>query len=211
MIYIPKKSLLIKTNPEDPLDYYYNPFTSWFYRKRLKMAQQFLKEEQVGRILDIGYGCGLLMPELSRHADEVHGLDTHDKAAEVKAILGNLQVFPELVKGSIYELPYETGFFDIVVSISVMEHIKHLEKAFKEMKRITKENGICILGFPVKNRITKMLFKALDFNSDENHVSSHSMIIDSFKGYYHITGMNRFPGWINRDYALYITVRGVNR
>ena len=207
MIYLPEKKWLNKTNQEDPVDYYYNPLTGWFYRKRLKMVIKMLLGEKYNRLLDIGYGCGLLMPELAKHAEEIHGLDTHDMAREVESQLNGIGVFPKLVKGDIHMLPYPDGHFDMIVCISVLEHIKDLEKAFSEMSRVTRKGGFCALGFPVKNQITDLLFKTLGFDAEKNHVSGHNRIMEYLKKYYSVVSMENYPSWTSPDLGLYVAVR----
>ncbi len=51
-------------------------------------------------------------------------------------------------------LPFEDRYFDKIVSISVIEHIKDDgdSPALKEMWRVLKPEGVLILTFPVKNK-----------------------------------------------------------
>ena len=56
----------------------------------------------------------------------------------------------ELFTGSMTKMPSQDNFFDVVFCISALEHLEpeKLETAILEIKRITKDNGLIILGFP---------------------------------------------------------------
>ncbi len=49
--------------------------------------------------------------------------------------------------GSIYNLPAETGEYDVVLCISVLEHLPEKKEALRELLRLLKPGGICVLTF----------------------------------------------------------------
>jgi len=53
-----------------------------------------------------------------------------------------------LVSGSIYDIPFETGSFDIVTCNMVMEHLGEPEKAIAELSRVLKRGGALIINTP---------------------------------------------------------------
>ena len=86
-IRLPKRGHIKPIDREGPLPFYYRPITRAVYRQRLVLACDLLGAGHFGRILDAGYGSGILLPELSTRSDTVFGLDLHDKIAQVRQML----------------------------------------------------------------------------------------------------------------------------
>jgi SAM-dependent methyltransferase len=101
------------------------------------------------RILDAGGGFGvnaLLMALLG--ASEVHNLDIHrGMIGTSKTYLGMLPftvpVFPLL--GDVAYLPYESGYFDIVVSIEAISHYHEVDRFLSEAARVLRPGGTLIV------------------------------------------------------------------
>lgn len=49
---------------------------------------------------------------------------------------------------SVYELPFESESFDVVLCLSVLEHLETPQKAIEEMKRVLKPGGRIIVSVP---------------------------------------------------------------
>ena len=54
--------------------------------------------------------------------------------------------------GSLYNLPADDEAFDVVTSISVVEHVAHKEFVLKEALRVLKPGGLLILTFDFSNQ-----------------------------------------------------------
>jgi ubiquinone/menaquinone biosynthesis C-methylase UbiE len=98
------------------------------------------------RILEVGCGNGTLLSRL--HADgysNVYALDYLPEfvdLAKSRALPYNIQV------GDVRALDYESNYFDVVISERVIINLLDLEdqaKAFRELHRVLKKNGIAIL------------------------------------------------------------------
>lgn len=182
MIRLPNKKDLIVSNEEDPLKFYYLPIARSFYKKRLIDVLNLLGDGKYENLLDIGFGSGILFPELSKKADNLYGLETHGKIKEVSKLMIRGGIRTNLIQGSILEMPYENGFFDAVVSVSTMEHIVNLDEASNEIVRVLKLRGVLVLGFPVRNKFTDFLFKMCGKDPRKIHPSSHIDILNMFNG-----------------------------
>jgi len=102
------------------------------------------------KVLDLGCGTGIYIKILKRRKAKVWGIDLSPKMIEIaKSEIKDVN----FKIGSVYKLPYESNFFDIVVAGLVIEHFKNLDKAFREVYRVLKKNGIFIFSFshPVVN------------------------------------------------------------
>ena len=122
--------------------------TYWdIYPKLLKLINLNKNE----KILDAGCGEG----KLSNYLKDFNlcGFDFSEEAVK-KAKKRN---YRKVVKSEIYKTPFKNKEFDKTICIQVFHYLKHPEKAFKELIRITKKETI--LTFPNFNWLKiKMLF-----------------------------------------------------
>ena len=91
------------------------------------------------KVLDLGSGFGGYTISLQSRGAYVTGLD-----------LANPKDKPEsdLVCANALSTPFASGVFDLVISISLIEHVKEPEELVKEMVRTTKPGGYIYLSFP---------------------------------------------------------------
>lgn len=174
---LPPRGALPKPDADDPLDYYYRPLTAGLYRARLTLALRLLGEGPYEALLEVGYGSGILLPELSRRARRVAAVDVHRERDAVDDALRALGVEAELRRASVFELPYAADAFDAVACLSVLEHLTDLETAFGELSRVLRPGGVAVIGFPVRNPVTDRLFRLLGYDPREIHPSSHGDIL----------------------------------
>jgi uridylate kinase len=87
--------------------------------------------------LDIGCGKGRLVKYLRMMGVEAYGVELSKHALE----MADPAVKSYLRQGSITDLPYDTGEFDVVVSFDVMEHIERIKirKAVEESIRVSRK------------------------------------------------------------------------
>ena len=203
-IKIPRRKNMTVTNPEDPLIFYYKFGVRNFYLKRLKMVLKLLDKNGFNKILEVGCGSGILLPELSKRCESLYGVDTHNELDKVKMMLQNEGIEADLSKGDVLDLPFKEEMFDCVVCVSVLEHIKNLDKAINEIQRVMSKNSIAIVGFPVKNKITDMAFKSIGFAFKSKHVSNHSQILEKLNAKMTIQKLIKFPSFFPIDLSFYI-------
>jgi SAM-dependent methyltransferase len=108
------------------------------------------------RVLEVGSGSGVIVHHLAAIAGpacEVHGVDVHDSRVESSGY-----TFTR-VDGT--ALPFPDGYFDVVVSNHVIEHVgdeaaqlHHL----REIRRVLSADGIAYLAAPNKWRLVEPHF-----------------------------------------------------
>lgn len=186
----------------------YNPITGIVYKRRYRMALSLI-EPDVGNLLEIGYGAGLLLPSLGLRCKQLYAVDVHEKTSQVEEMLEKEDCCCELSIGSVTSLPFESRFFDLIVCLSVVEHLEHLElfDAMTEMARILRDGGHLILGFPIRNRLTSLLFKAVGFDDLKGHPSDHRAIMARAKSNFVISTIRSFPSFPNLNYSFYTVLK----
>ena len=101
--------------------------------------------------------------------------------ALAQAWLGSHGRTARLIKGSVYELPYETAEFDLALSFSVFEHLHQYEQGLREVARVLKPGGRFLLGMPAVNTMMELGFRAIGFkNINERHVSTPRAVSSAF-------------------------------
>ncbi len=140
---------LVKTNELDQGDWNYRrgPLGS-ISRRRFSMATSLLDAEPVARLLEVGYASGIFLPELARHARAVDGVDLHAEGAKVTKVLAARGVPARLLAGSVTNLPYRDGTFDIVASVSTLEFVDDLDEACLELGRVLRPGGALVVVTP---------------------------------------------------------------
>ena len=164
-------------NQYDPIKYYYWPIFGRMYRERVELA---LNECTGGeRILEVGFGTGLAFPNLHDNYKEIHGIDLTADIDAVKSVFEPMGIPLYLKKGDVLGMPYyEDNFFDTVLMVSILEHLKplELEQAFAEVKRVLKPGGQMVYGTPVEKPFMVFMFKMLGHDIRDEHFSTEKEI-----------------------------------
>lgn len=98
------------------------------------------------RLLDIGTGSGYIANEMARTAREVHSVDVVDQRRTSDGFTFT-QVTDE-------RLPFDDGFFDVVVSNHVVEHVGDQRLHLSELSRVLTATGVIYLATPNRYWIT---------------------------------------------------------
>ena len=112
-------------------------------RNLIANIMRILKPESAHlRILEIGSGLGSFVMACGELGYSCEGIEPSDNALDTsRKIAAKLNVELSIEKAFAEELPFADGSFDIVVSLSVMEHVRNVEKAFSEAFRALKNRG----------------------------------------------------------------------
>lgn len=191
---LPKKENIYITGKTDPVHRHYHPVISYFMNKRLDGALALMGPGKVRKLLDIGYGGGIFLPELSERCDELSGVDIHHNMDKVQEMLAKEHVKAALSFGDVTDLKqFADGSFDRVVCISVLEFVGDLDKAFSEIARVLKNGGDAIIGFPVENIITDVAFMMICINARKAHPVNQDDILKAASRCFEIERLKTFP------------------
>ena len=150
---LPLRGTLAPNNAVDPLKYYYMPLIGRLFVSRIQIVLDLLKNNRrCNNSLEIGYGSGILMPTLCRISDKVFGVDTSSDPELVTELLGRLGYYPHLSRGIPSKILFEDNTFDLVVAISVLEHVQDIKPFLVEIYRVLKPGGLLLVGMPAVNK-----------------------------------------------------------
>jgi ubiquinone/menaquinone biosynthesis C-methylase UbiE len=138
------------------------PFPQWDHGKRVQRLPAelcryrflgFEGEASGARFLDVGCGTGNRSILAAKHygVKDFVGLDATAASLAVAKRVAKEEQFGRFrpVHGSLFELPFEDGVFDMVVSWGVLHHTPDPVKGLREMVRVCRPGG-CV-GFFVYN------------------------------------------------------------
>jgi ubiquinone/menaquinone biosynthesis C-methylase UbiE len=207
-ITIPHRENIHRTDVADPVNWYYIWGTKTFFLHRLKMALSMLGTRKYEKLLDIGFGCGIFLPELLKRCDELHGIDIHENIHLVESMMQKEGLKATLSRASVTEIPYPDKYFDCIVSMSVLEHIRDLDTAIREIRRVTKDNGTIILGFPVDNILSRIVLQISyvwlpNAKLEDEHVSTHNDILKEVRNQLYVNQTMKFPSFVPLNFSLY--------
>ncbi len=156
-------------------------------KEQLKIISKILKKNNPKKILEAGCGTGRILMPLIKKGYLIEGFDLS------KNMLKELSKKNKNIKtkiGDIEKIPYKNNTFDLIYSITVLMHLPDFKKAFKEMYRVTKKNGLIVFDLPNRNSIWTRL--SIIFNSNKKRTRLYSLkeLKEYFKKYnYQITGI----------------------
>jgi len=104
--------------------------------RRLRLILEAAGERARGRILDDGCGVGQYLAHLADGAALAVGLEFDAQHASAAASRG----LP-VTRGASESLPFPSGFFDLVLSHEVLEHVRDDQAALREIVRVLRNPG----------------------------------------------------------------------
>lgn len=123
------------------------------YSSRLSRGDyfiNFLKQEKIGRVLDVGCGSGGQLLDLAKRGYMVFGFDFSPQAIEVaQKRFSEAKFRGDFKVASMQEkFPYRDNFFDVVISLRTINHgtLPQIKKTIKEIKRVLKPSGIVFIS-----------------------------------------------------------------
>lgn len=195
-----------------------------FEKTRDTIILNYTKENLSGKqILEIGCETGKRTVLLVKAGCKVTSLDLVDKRKQEFYGEYNFITADGLI------LPFKNETFDSVVSFDVIEHINDDKKVLFECSRVTKKNGIMILGTPNRLRLShklrqilgKKIIYPLEVGKNCIHLREYSMeelssLVNSVElkiikkiniwlGLVGFPGFKYFPGFLDK-YVQYLLI-----
>jgi ubiquinone/menaquinone biosynthesis C-methylase UbiE len=149
--FLPPKN---KNNPNQPLNYRTleniyldqkkyqkaNVLTGFAIKRFFKSLAKVIQGGHYKSVLDVGCGEGVpllnILSELQSN-NSINGVDFD----EIKLLMIKNNI-PQgnFVKGNIYNLPYKSKTFDLILCLEVLEHLSSPKKALEEIQRVSSQD-----------------------------------------------------------------------
>ncbi|SDJ28612.1 Methyltransferase domain-containing protein [Lentzea albidocapillata subsp. violacea] len=199
---LPKDGLTPTSDVDHPT-WNHLPVLRGVQRLRFRIIVDLLAGTRFPRLLDIGYGSGVFLPELARHCDDLHGVDPHQKRAEVEANLARHGVSATLTTASVENLPYDTGSFDCLVSVSTLEYVPDIEAACAEMRRVLRPGGALVLCTPGTGALWNVPLRLLTRQGPSQYGDRRERLQPALRGHFRVDREIRVPNLATAAVRLY--------
>jgi ubiquinone/menaquinone biosynthesis C-methylase UbiE len=195
------EEVLVKTGPVDHADWNYRPLLGAVQRARFRLLLRLIGDARFGRLLEIGYGSGVFLPELARRSRELYGIDIHEKADRVAESLRKLDVGASLCTTSAESMPFDAGFFDAVVAVSSFEFIADFDRACEEIGRVLVPGGAFFVVTPGDSFILDAGLKVLTgADAKRDYGGRRKEVMPALERHFRIADSREFP---NRIFPIY--------
>jgi SAM-dependent methyltransferase len=199
------RDALVKTNELDQADWNFRPVLGWVQRLRLRcVASVLASSPRAARLLEVGYGSGVFVPELTRHGDDVFGADLHRAGAAVSATLAAHGCPSPLVTASAGALPYRDGSFGTVVAVSTLEFVPDVAAAVGELVRVTAKGGRLVIVTPGQSRLLDLGLRILTRErAEDTFEGRRSLVVPAVQRSARILEVRTLPVGVGRLLPLY--------
>ena len=130
------------------------------------IAATLVEKYHPSSVLDLGCGKGHMVYALDELGVESFGVDFSEYA---------INHSPENIRGRLVKadlasevLPFETGKFDMITALGLLEHLKNVDHAIGEMKRVLQPGGTVFIRTP--KRSIEVALRMLGL-SDPTHIN----------------------------------------
>jgi ubiquinone/menaquinone biosynthesis C-methylase UbiE len=126
--------------------FYDNPIPQRLYYRRIhRRILERWKPRAGERVLDVGCGTGLFLNDLAARFEglDLTGLDLSEHMLDQarRAAHGGRSPAPRFVQGSVFEMPFESGAFDVALNTISCHFYLDQVSAFREIARVLRPGG----------------------------------------------------------------------
>lgn len=121
-------------------------------------ALQMLELKPTDRVLEIGFGGGVILKPLLEGAAYVVGVDrSRDMVRRARGIFSAEvnEGRADFREGDVEALPFDTASFGKVCTVNTIYFWKSLETGFAEIRRVLTQDGRLVVGFLPKDRMKR--------------------------------------------------------
>lgn len=170
-----------------------DPVSRWHLRAFKDAIYCLVQRTGARSVLDAGCGEGYVTHYL---AGKDPGLRLTGVDVREEAIAYARSRFPDAARfqrGSLYKLPFSDNSFDAVLCSEVLEHVKDVDRALQELKRVSRRYVIITVPREPFFKWFTGVARAVRFCSDPGHIHfwSHSAFRALIRRHFRILAMER--------------------
>ena len=145
------EGMSIKHNP-DKHHNHPNPIMRFLERRRTGTIIKYLDVRESDFVLDVGCGAGNMLEQIRK--GRLFGIDISQFVLGLsRERLGNQTI---LLRGNAESLPFRDNHFDRIFCSEVIEHTLSPDNVIREIFRVLRPDGICVLSIPNENFSIKL-------------------------------------------------------
>jgi 2-polyprenyl-3-methyl-5-hydroxy-6-metoxy-1,4-benzoquinol methylase len=148
---IPTRNELVAHYEQYSRDDYLSPLTIKRYHEFLDRLEPYKK---TGNLLDVGCGIGYFLEVAKERGWEVYGTEFTDQAVKICREKGI-----QMHQGPLDSLNYQEGFFDVLCSFEVIEHINNPLHELNQSVQVMRDGGAYFLTTPNFNSLLRYYLK----------------------------------------------------
>ena len=199
---------LLRTGPVDHADWNYKPLIGPIQRLRFRLISRLLADRQFESLIEIGYGSGIFLPELARHARNLAGIDIHRRNREVADILAGIGLRADLRSASMSAIPFPDSSFDCAVAVSSLEFVDDADRACQEVRRVLKPAGQFLVVTPGASPLLDFgLWLLTRESANRDFAGRRECVIPALEKHFAKGGEIRSPAIGHRLVCLYRALR----
>jgi ubiquinone/menaquinone biosynthesis C-methylase UbiE len=207
-LHLPNRDFLQRTGDVDYAHWNYQFPIKYIQRYRFNSILKLMGKNIYDKLLEVGTGGGIFLPELARHCHELYACDIHNKMSYVKNICQLTSIKAELSRCPVEETVYPDNFFDVIVAVSVLEFVEDLEKSINELKRILKPNGMFLTICPQQSVLLDFVLNFYSrTNPDEEFGTSRTKVFKALEANFNVIEKRLFPSVIGRMVPVYYSYK----
>lgn len=142
-----------------------NFISRYLFKKRFQIAVDLIGKKTQPEILDAGCGIGFFLPTLAKIGKHIWAVDNAPHSLSYARFMCQKRKIKNVSFKKInleLPFPFPQEKFDLIVCLSVLEHVKKLDKAIYNLKKVLKRKGILIVGYPNENNLIFRLLQSLE-------------------------------------------------
>ena len=120
-----------------------NPIRRWFHRKRHKIVNEWMKQQDLKDKVIVDLACGSCTWNVNKF--DVIGVDILKGRLDVALNEGRIK---KALNEDIIKTSLKNNFADIIILGDVLEHIPNYRDAIKEARRVLKQKGFIFCSVP---------------------------------------------------------------
>lgn len=113
------------------------------YQEVFSVLSTYVKKNNP-KLLDVACGVGGFLMEAKGENFEIFGIDISDEAVAI----AREKTGAKITRASAEKMRYRANSFDAITCIGSLEHFTNPEKVLKEMNRVLRSQGVCLLHVP---------------------------------------------------------------
>lgn len=188
------KSALIQTSRVDHADWNYDPLLKYPARTRFSMVLSLIGRRRFQRLLEVGFGSGIFVPELASRCDDFYGIDVHSRVDAVIQKVHKAGQAVHLSRASACHTHFTSGFFDAIIAVSALEFIDDIESACRELVRIVKPGGRLFAVMPRKWALLDLALRLVTGEeAQRDYGDRRELVMPALRSHFRIVQRRKTP------------------